>query len=124
MDQDTGMTDWITADLDWTEYDYHAITQRSQCDPALATSEEIAAAYLEWLDAAATDASREAILLSALRAESDCVRILRQLLERALTARQETSGQSVPEPQWPIALEAVAADVRALKGEVMAMRVH
>jgi hypothetical protein len=45
-------------------------------DPALATSDEIAAAYLEWLDAAANDVSREAVLLAALRAETDCVRAL------------------------------------------------
>lgn len=45
-------------------------------NPALATSDEIAAAYLEWLDGAASEMSREDILLAALRAESDCVRAL------------------------------------------------
>jgi len=52
-----------------------------QSDPALATSDEIAAAYLEWLDAAKEERSRETILLAALRAESDCVHALEKVLE-------------------------------------------
>ena len=54
-----------------------------QHDPALASSDEIAAAYLEWLDAAREEEPREAILLSALRAQKDCV----HALETALAMR-------------------------------------
>jgi hypothetical protein len=50
-------------------------------NPALATSDEIAAAYLEWLDAAALDTSREAALLTALRAQSECVHALEAVIE-------------------------------------------
>lgn len=124
MRQDTDVTDWMTAYLGWTESDYRAITQPPQWDPALATNEEIAAAYLEWIDATSAHASREAILLTALRAESDCVRVLRQLLELALTPTRGALRECEIEQQWPHALEAVAADMRALKGELMAMRVH
>jgi len=46
----------------------------------LSTNEEIAAAYLEWLDAAPNELSREAMLLSALRAETDCVHALETVL--------------------------------------------
>ena len=52
-----------------------------QHDPVLATSDEIAAAYLEWLDAAASDTPREAVLLAALRAQSDCVHALEAVIE-------------------------------------------
>lgn len=47
----------------------------------LSTSDEIAAAYLEWLDAAACGTSREAVLLAALRAQSDCVHALEAVIE-------------------------------------------
>lgn len=47
---------------------------------ALASSDEIAAAYLEWLDGPATDNSREAALLAALRAQSDCVHALEAVI--------------------------------------------
>ena len=50
-------------------------------NPVLSTSDEIAAAYLEWLDAAALDTSREAALLTALRAQSDCVHALEAVIE-------------------------------------------
>lgn len=49
--------------------------------PVLASSDEIAAAYLEWLDAAASGTSREAVLLAALRAQSDCVHALEAVIE-------------------------------------------
>ncbi len=47
---------------------------------ALASSEEIAAAYLEWLDTARDEQSREAILLDALRAQRDSVHALETVL--------------------------------------------
>jgi len=50
----------------------------------LATNQEIAAAYLEWLDAAPDELSREGILLAALRAESDCVRALEVMLTKQM----------------------------------------
>ncbi len=50
----------------------------------LATNEEIAAAYLEWLDAAPDKLSRENMLLAALRAESDCVRALEVMLAKQI----------------------------------------
>ena len=50
-------------------------------EPNLSTNEEIAAAYLEWLDASASSASREAVLLAALRAQSDCVQALEAVIE-------------------------------------------
>ena len=51
-----------------------------QHDPALATSDEIAAAYLEWLDAAREEESRDAILVAALRAQRDSVHALETAL--------------------------------------------
>ena len=53
-------------------------------NPALATSDEIAAAYLEWLDDATMERSRESMLLAALRAESDCVRALEVMLAKQI----------------------------------------
>lgn len=52
---------------------------------ALTSSEEIAAAYLEWLDATSADPTRDAILVTALQAETDCLHVLHEL--RALTGR-------------------------------------
>jgi hypothetical protein len=50
-------------------------------NPVLSTSDEIAAAYLEWLDADSQNESREAMLLAALRAQKICVHALETLIE-------------------------------------------
>jgi hypothetical protein len=49
-------------------------------NPVLSTSDEIAAAYLEWLDASPEQESRESILLNTLRAQRDCVHALETVL--------------------------------------------
>jgi len=52
----------------------------------LTSGEEIAAAYLEWLDAAAkAEPTPEAVLATALQAESDCLHVLDEL--RALAGK-------------------------------------
>jgi hypothetical protein len=107
MDQRHAESQWIAAYLEWT----HAASGASDfqsVDPVPAVNGEDAAqfasAYFEWTDArriesaprrapdigaarppngelAVPSATREAILLAALRAESDCVRFLRRVLD-------------------------------------------
>jgi hypothetical protein len=129
MDQIRSTVDWIVEYLEWSSEGERALVTGalagSGIDAASAGSDgEFSAAYLEWMDAAqavtkpAFDlARREAALWAALRTESDCVHLLRQLLEagdappRSMTFAFET-------------LEDVAADVHALMGKVLEMRVH
>lgn len=105
MDRDRSGTEWISEFLEWTfsESERSWADWRAYEDTVLA-DEENAGAYLEWIDAssiAATavrsyfgidrrgvqggkdmlDLSREGVLLMALRAEADCVHMLRQVLE-------------------------------------------
>jgi hypothetical protein len=188
MERDRGGTDWISAFLEWTfnESERAWADLRAHDDAVLASEgdEEIAEAYLEWIDASPIAAavaasnfgidrrgvrggtdmlnlSRESILLMALRTEADCVHMLRQVLEmdgagagnlrlaiegledaqRLLDGEQRAwhalmdvreAGWAMPErllpagfdQEWPIALDCVAAEVRALTGKVLAMHPH
>ena len=107
MEQDRSGTEWISEYLEWTfgESDRSPAELRAHADAmtAIGGDGEFADAYLEWIDATpvapavrsqfaydrrgvAGDAdtlaaSREGILLMALRAEADCVHMLRQVLE-------------------------------------------
>ena len=107
MELDRGRTDWISAFLEWTfnESERAWADLRAHDDAVLAgeEDEEIAEAYLEWIDASPVaaaagphfgvdrrgvqgaagmlDLSREGVLLMALRTEADCVHMLRQVLE-------------------------------------------
>jgi len=106
MERDKGGTDWISAFLEWTfnESERAWADLRAHDDAVLASEgeEEIAGAYLEWIDASPLaaagphfgidrrglrggtgllDLSREGVLLMALRTEADCVHMLRQVLE-------------------------------------------
>jgi hypothetical protein len=70
MDQDRSGSAWISEFLEWTFN-----------ESSSAADEEFAEAYLEWIEAPPLDATREGILLMALRTEADCVHMLRQVLE-------------------------------------------
>ncbi len=107
MEQDRRGTEWISEFLEWTfgENDRSVAELRAHADAmtAIGNDGKFADAYLDWIDATpvaaaarsqfaydrrgvASDAdrpgaSREGILLMALRAEVDCVHMLRQVLE-------------------------------------------
>jgi hypothetical protein len=129
MDQVNTTIDWIVEYLEWSnagERDFWpGAPAGSGIDAAGAgSSSEFSAAYLEWTDAAQAViepgfdlARREAALWAALRTESDCVHILRQLLE---------AGDAPPRSMKFAfeAIEDVAADVHALMGKVLELRVH
>lgn len=117
METRTGHTDWIAAYLDWS---HPGVREPAAAAMELKGSDEIAAAYLEWIDAAQGDISREAILLSALRAQSDCVQVLRRLLEGALGEPHAPQLDA----EFPQALAVIAADVSELRGKVQALRLH
>ena len=65
------------------------------------------AAYLEWIDDEPAAPSRETMLLSALRAESDCLHVLRQVLDAG-----ESSAGSVQ-----LAIDGLAEAQRLLEAE-------
>jgi hypothetical protein len=107
MEQDRSGTEWISEFLEWTfgESDRSLAELRAHADAmtAIGGDGEFANAYLGWIDATPVaaaarppfaydrrgvaseadrpGASREGILLMALRAEVDCVHMLRQVLE-------------------------------------------
>lgn len=107
MDQDRSGSEWISEFLEWTfsDSDWSLAELRAHDDTVMAVEAdgEFADAYLEWMDATPAAAavrsqfaydrrglasdpdvlevSREGILLMALRAEADCVHMLRQVLE-------------------------------------------
>jgi len=126
MAQHIGNPDWISAYLEWTEDEFgmsgqrFAVSAMEACD---GWTGEAAAVYLEWIDEGAAAAQRaaapvaveplrEAILLMALRTESEFMHILRQALD-------DDAGMD-----WPGALESVEADVRALSGRIHELRAH
>jgi hypothetical protein len=94
MDERYSATEWIAAYLEWAGAAREA-RDAGSIDPAPAAAEEdgieFARAYFEWMDARRTEAApkpepsvaatREAILLAALRTESDCIRVLRRVLD-------------------------------------------
>lgn len=94
MDRLTGSTDWIAEYLEWSGLGEVALTPGARAGGARESSGDgaFAAAYLDWMDAAVEEvtaiARREAALWAALRTESECVRILRRVLE----ARETTPG--------------------------------
>jgi len=115
MAQLTGGSDWINAYLEWTEIESGMSGQSfavSRMDAFDDGAEETAAVYLEWIDAAPKVMQREAVLLMALRAESEFMQILWQALEDESRL------------DWPCALESVEADMRALSGRILELRAH
>lgn len=102
MDPTNYPSDWIGAFLDWTQID-----PTEAATPFVARSDEdFSAAYLDWLDAGmpaqapvsssgrsavparrasdvfgGTSGFHEAVLLAALHTESDCLHVLRQVLD-------------------------------------------
>lgn len=190
MNQSTSTCDWVREYLDWTQPDGWAIGASSHARGAAVQSsadagEEFVTAYLDWMnwvepvhaarspyravarysvrsgdDRAGPDVFEEA-LLAALRTESDCLRLLRGILDAENTpprivkfasrtvkhaerllederrawrslaalrhynfAHSRVAWDPAHETQWPHALEEVAADVRALKGTVLAIQHH
>lgn len=105
MDQMNYATDWVGAYLEWTEIEWAESGRGSISRGIAAADDDFPAAYLEWLDAGvpahapprgnrgATPARRasdviggsggfhEAVLLAALHTESDCLHLLRQVLD-------------------------------------------
>lgn len=90
MDRLTGSADWIAEYLEWSGAGEVGGSQGARASGSGASADEgvggtFVAAYLEWMQGAADEASeiarREAALWAALRTESECVRILRRLLE-------------------------------------------
>ena len=112
MNQMGGGSDWINAFLEWTEIE-SAISGQSLAVSRMEAlddgAEETASVYLEWIDAApaaapraaervlAPEPLREAILLMALRTESECMHMLRQALD---------DGQATPQ-KLRLAMEAL-----------------
>jgi hypothetical protein len=129
MDQIKSSVDWMVEYLEWSSAGERgalpgvlaAVSVEVASDGA---GDGFAAAYLEWMDAPQAVpepgfdlARREAALWAALRTESDCVHILRQLLE----------ARDAPPRSVKFAFETiedVAADVHALMGKVLELRVH
>lgn len=190
MNQIESTFDWIGEYLDWTQPDgwTAGASPFAMDDPAQASakiSQEFVTAYLDWINlaepvraamspyrAAARDSlgSRddmaglgvfEEALVAALRTESDCLRLLRGILDadkspprivkfasrtvrhaerllederrawRSLAvlrhynfAHSRAAWDPGHETQWPQTLEEVAADLRALKGTVLAIQDH
>lgn len=156
---------WIDEYFEWTAPATPSL--KSARPPHVAQNEcetdsQSAAAYLEWTDIVRGSAAesppgerrgalREKILLTALKAESDCVYLLRQALDarrsnprtiklasqalkhakrlldeergawHALRAMHSPADR-ITEASWPRTLEAVAADVHALSDKVLALQ--
>ena len=124
MAQHIGSSEWINAYLEWTDTEF-SVASGMDADAAM----DITAAYLEWIDASparerralvftAGEPQREAVLLLALRTESECMQIVRQALDARIAWDLE-SGMD-----WPGALASVEADVRALSGRILELRAH
>lgn len=128
MDQVMRGVDWIAEYLEWSNAGEAIAGSRvaaaSGTGPHDATSGAFIASYLEWMESALPApeavfdlARREAALWAAMRAESDCVRLLRRILEaNGGTPRSLYSAFDE--------MEHVAADVHALVSEVLELRVH
>lgn len=128
MTQHIDSSDWIGAYLEWTETE-PGMALRSAFSGAHADDGgDIAATYLEWIDATplqdrrasapvSGSALREDALLMVLRTESECARILRQALEdERSTTRAMQKAMA--------ALDDIDADVRALSGRILELRAH
>lgn len=103
MNESERMEDWIAAYLDWANSDGRTVHLRGSggdtASEVHTPSDTFVAAYLDWIDeqfapasgagqarvametAAELSALREAVLLDALRTESDCLHMLRQLID-------------------------------------------
>jgi len=84
MDQSRWGQEWVDAYLEWmTDADGMAGARRSlaAADIDLDDGEFFTSAYLEWMDSADRERIREAVLLDALHIESECVHILKQVLD-------------------------------------------
>lgn len=103
MNESERMEDWIAAYLEWANSDGRTADLRgsggSAASEAYPPSGTFVAAYLDWIDEQFAPASsarqarvamepggelntlREAVLLDALRTESDCIHMLRQLID-------------------------------------------
>ncbi len=118
--------DWIAEYLEWSNSgeSIAGSSAASRIEPGDGAGEAFIASYLEWMESAAEaseaaleSARREAALWAAMRAESDCVRILRRMLEAAGTTPRALSSAFDE-------MEHVAADVHALVDKVLELRVH
>jgi len=84
MTQIGGGSDWIGAYLEWTDAEFgmsRELFAAPGMDAGDGSAEDTAAVYLDWIDTASTATQREAVLLMALRAESECMHMLRQALD-------------------------------------------
>jgi hypothetical protein len=120
--------DWIAEYLEWSNAGESiagsSVAAASRIEPGDGAGEAFIASYLEWMESAAEAseaalelARREAALWAAMRAESDCVRILRRMLETAGTTPRALYSAFDE-------MEHVAADVHALVDKVLELRVH
>ena len=98
MDETNDTVNWTSAYLDWIDMGTQSFGPGRGTDETVAQADtEWANAYLEWIDSATTagprpgggsldnnirrlDVFREAILLTALHTETECMQILRQRL--------------------------------------------
>ena len=152
MEQNANTAEWIAAYLEWTD--------------AEGAGQEFAEACIDWTVPARTSASdvggegeglerlRESVLVWALRTESDCMHILRKVLDErsaapdilrlayeglehaermleneqrawhALTTLRNCAWATGFDSDWPHAFEGVVTDVRALAGKVLELRPH
>ncbi len=101
MNESERMEDWIAAYLDWANSDGRTVHLRGSggdvAGEMYPPSDTFVAAYLDWIDEQFAPAPgqarvametggelstlREAVLLDALRTESDCIHMLRQLID-------------------------------------------
>ena len=93
MAQHIGSPEWINAYLEWTDTESGTAAKRSLASGMDANvALDITSAYLEWIDAppakerravasGAVQPQREAVLLLALRTESEYMHMLRQALD-------------------------------------------
>ena len=91
MDQHSRSSDWINAYLEWTDRECGMPSQLfavSGIEAGDDWAEESAAEYLEWIDTESTATQREAVLLMALRTESECMHMLRQALDDGIPTSQ------------------------------------
>ena len=73
MDTDRSVADWVAAYLEWID--------EEAADGLAAASEDAGDVLYAGDDFDRPDVSREGVLLMTLRAESDCLHMLRQVLE-------------------------------------------
>jgi hypothetical protein len=134
MDQRYDDSQWVAAYLEWTGADRDGLdAARTDAAPAAGGEDQMqfVHAYLDWMDARRTVAAprrepraaapqrpgreaevrgtrREAILLAALRTQSDCIRVLRRALD---------GGHAPPPHAVGLAYEAIEFAELLLKDE-------